>query len=55
MKAKEIDSQWNLIRERLGLCPIEEVVKGQSQVGNRLPEDRQEMTLERFKEKWGKK
>lgn len=47
------NDQWNLIRERLGLCPIEEVIKGQTQVRNRITADREEMTVERFKEKWG--
>ena len=45
---------WNFIRERLGLCPIEEVVRGKSQNVGIVREDREEMDVDRFKQKWGK-
>jgi hypothetical protein len=54
-KEKIYRDTWNFIRERLGLCPIEKVERGKNQNIGVIPEEREEMTLERFKEKWRKK
>ena len=53
MTHQHSNETWNFIRERLGLCPIEEVVRGKSQNVGIVREDREEMTVNRFKQKWG--
>lgn len=51
MTQRHSNDTWNFIRGRLGLCPIEKVVRGKSQNAGIVFEDREEMTLNRFKQK----
>lgn len=48
--------QWNLIRDRLGLCPIEEIRPGESQLKNKrsiVIDQTFEEALESFRNKYG--